>query len=100
MVENADKFYEQGKDICKDLKVDILNVDEIPNLPQSMEETDIILDIYVVLTNLDPEKTKIEMDEATLKKLLGLVTKVTSKEEIQNKIDVIKVLILKEGPVV
>lgn len=97
LVKDAEKYHEQAVEICKSLKIDTTELDKEPNLSQSLEEIDIVIDIFVVITNLDPEKHKPEIDLELLRKLLEFIPKVTSKEEIKNRVDVIYALILKEN---
>lgn len=97
VVVGAEKDFQDAKELCKTLKIDAFAIDDVPNLGQSLEEIDIIIDLFMVLTNLDPEKHKLEIDEELLRKLLNYIPKVTSREDLKNKIDVIKVLILKEN---
>jgi len=97
LVKDAEKFQEEAVGICKSLKIDTTELDKSPNIAQSLEEIDIVVDVFVVLTNLDPEKYQLDIDLELLRKLLGLIPKVTSKEEIKNKTDVIYALILKEN---
>lgn len=60
-------------------------------------EVDLVVDIFLVGTNIDPEKYKVEFDKDLLKYCLDNTKKMMQSEEFHDKLNVIGVCYLKEN---
>jgi hypothetical protein len=63
-----------------------------------LEEVELIVDSLLVVTNVDPEKTKFELDKDLLKFCLDKLRIFVKSESLRDRMDVISVCILKENP--
>jgi len=71
---------------------------KIPSQAASIEDIDLVIDILVVLTNVDPKSYEVKFDLELARELLTCTRKMISQEDLLNKLDVISVLFLKENP--
>jgi hypothetical protein len=60
-------------------------------------EIDLIVEIFLVGTNIDPEKNKVEFDKDLLKFCVDETKLMMQGEEFHDKLNVIGVLYLKEN---
>jgi len=86
--------------ICSNLGIILTQEDEskIPSQAASIEDIDLVIDILVVLTNVDPKSYEVKFDLELARELLTCTRKMISQEDLLNKLDVISVLFLKENP--
>ena len=65
---------------------------------QVLEEIDLLIDILLVATNVDPEKHKLQFDADLLRFIITNSKLVFHSESLKDKLDVISVQLLGENP--
>jgi len=91
-------------EICKKLGIIIDPRDEAPKTESCMEDIDVIVDMFLVLSNVNQElaeedaKSPVKFDKDLAYDLINRTRKFITKEEVLNKIDVICLVFFKEAP--
>mmetsp|Transcript_38784 Transcript_38784/g.34477 ORF Transcript_38784/g.34477 Transcript_38784/m.34477 type:complete len:144 (+) Transcript_38784:586-1017(+) len=71
--------------------------DTVGKMQDIFDELDVVIDIFLVLTNVDLEKHKVKIDEDLLRFCIENMRKLTESQEFKDRLNVISVLLLKEN---
>lgn len=72
--------------------------DDIVNMQHVFEEMDILVDIFLIMTNIDPEQHKLTFDADLMRFCLATAKLIFESDSLKDKLDVISVQFLKENP--
>jgi len=67
-------------------------------MQQVFDEMDILVDIFLIITNIDPEQHKLTFDADLMRWVLHNAKAIFESESFKDKLDVISVQLLKENP--
>jgi len=71
--------------------------DIIANLDHVLEETELVIDSLLIITNVDQEKVKLKIDVELLNFVVKKTETLTNSESMKDRLNVISVILLKEN---
>jgi len=93
-----DKELEEARALGKKHGLIIGEEDDIVNMQQVFDEMDILIDIFLIITNIDPEQHKLTFDADLMRFVLASSKLAFESDSFKDKLDVISVQLLKENP--